>query len=236
MNDLGPDVRLITKKADLEGEYKVGCHLHIESARTLKDPEVQLPHLWELGIRGIIPIHFVDNYIGNSSDDLWRRLKIKRKDSGLTAEGKKFIQIMNELGMWVDLSHTMDTTANEILDIANEVMVSHVAIRDNVFRMRNKSINFLKNVADKGGIFGLTPWQHLIGNEKEGYDKVIQLSLDYDLKHAVCIGTDLGAPIKTHKTIKSVFDLGKIADKYSEHAENIKWNNAFDYFQRVLPD
>lgn len=236
INDLGPDARLITKKADLEGDYKVGCIMHVESARILKNPKVQLPHLWELGIRGIIPIHFVDNHIGASADDPLRRLKIKKVDNGLTDEGKEFIQIMNDLGMWVDLSHTMDTTADEILDLANEVMVSHVAIRDNVPKMRNKSINFLKNVADKKGVFGLIPWQHLIGNQEDGFNKVIELSLDYDLKHAVCIGTDFGAPIKTHEKIKSLFDIGKIVDQYKDDAQNIKWDNAYHFFERALPN
>lgn len=236
IDSFGDDVRLITKKADLEGDYKVGIIIHVESARILTNPEVQLPKLWELGVRGIIPLHFVDNFIGNSCDDPLRRAKIKRVDTGLTPRGRDFIKQMNELGMFTDLSHTMDTTGEEILELANEVCVSHVSIRDNQNKMRNKPIDFLKKVAAKGGIFGLIPWQHLVGTDDDGFEKSLQTVLDYGLHHSACFGTDLGAPIKTHENIKSVFDLGKIADKYPEHAQNIRWDNAFHFFQRALPD
>lgn len=236
INKFGDDVRLITKKADLEGDYKVGIILHIESARILTNPKVQLPKLWEMGVRGITPLHFTDNHIGNSCDDPLRRVKIKKTDSGLTTQGVEFIKLMNELGMFVDLSHTMDTTADQILELANEVMVSHVSIRDNVPKLRNKSIDFLKKVAAKGGIFGLIPWQHLVGTDENGFQKSLETAIDYGLDHSACFGTDMGAPIKTHENIKSVFDLAAIADKYPEHAEKVKWENAYHFFERVLPD
>jgi microsomal dipeptidase-like Zn-dependent dipeptidase len=235
MATFGDQVRLITKKADLEGDYKVGIILHVESGRVITNPHVQLPHLYELGIRGIIPIHFKDNQLGNSCDDPFRRTKIKRIDNGMTEEGHRFITEMNRLGMWVDLAHTSDTTADQMLELAKEVMVSHVGIRDLVPRARNKGLNFLQKVAKKGGIFGLTPWQHLIGNDEDAYYNVLKLSLENNLKHAVCIGTDLGAPIKTHGTIKSMYDCGKVAENFSEE-QMIKWENAFHFFERVLPD
>lgn len=236
IDSFGEEVRLITKKADLEGDYKVGIILHVESARILTKPEIQLPKLWELGVRGIIPVHFTDNFIGNTYDDPRRRIKLRTKDSGLTKEGEKFIRLMNEIGMWVDLSHVTDETADGMLEIANEVMVSHGAIREHTNRPRNRSIDHLKKIAAKGGIFGISPWQHLTGNSKDAYKEVLQTSLDYGLNHAVCFGTDLGAPIKSHETIKGIFDLAKIADDFKEDGEKIKWENAFHFFQRALPD
>ena len=236
IDSFGDEVRLITKKADLEGDYKVGIILHVESARMLTNPEVQLPHLWELGIRGIIPVHFTDNYLGNTYDDPRRRLKVKTKDSGMSEAGRKFITLMNDLGMWVDLSHSTDNTFDDMCELANEVMVSHGAIREHTMRPRNRSIDHLKKIAAKGGVYGISPWQHLMGKSKDAYEEVLQMSLDYGLNHAVCFGTDLGAPIKSHETIKGIFDLAKIADKFKDDNEKIKWENAFHFFQRVLPD
>lgn len=236
IDSFGDDVRLMTKKADLEGEYKVGIILHVESARLLTNPEIQLPHLWEQGIRGIIPVHFTDNDFGNTYDDPRRRLHIRNNDTGISKDGKNFINIMNDLGMWVDLSHTTDNTFDDMCELANEVMVSHGAIREHTMRLRNRSIAQLKKLASKGGIFGITPWQHLIGTDEDAYKQVLQISLDYGLIHAVCFGTDFGAPIKSHKSIKGIFDLAKIADKLKNDAEKIKWENAFHFFQRVLPD
>jgi len=230
----GKQVRLITRKEDLIGDFKVGIILHLESARILTNYQTQLIQLYDLGIRGIIPSHFKDNFIGNSCDDPLRRLKIKSADHGMSEEGYRLIDKMNSLGMWADLSHTMDVTAEQMLKMANEVMVSHVAIRDLVPRMRNKPISFLQDVAKKGGIFGLTPWQHLIGNSEKSYGETLKYILDQGLESAICIGTDLGAPIKTHLRLKSTFDCATQAQSFSA-SQKIIWDNAFNFYHRVLP-
>ena len=36
--------------------------------------------------------------------------------------------------------------------------------------------------------------------------------------------------------LKSIFDLAKVADHFKEDADKIKWENAFHFFQRALPD
>lgn len=230
INKFGKDVKLITSTEDLNSEYKVGIILHIESARTLKNYKVQVPELFKLGVRGIIPIHFKDNQFGNSSDDPFRRLKIKRKDTGITEDGKELMKICNELGMWVDLSHTTDKTGYEMIEIANEVMVSHVAIRDIVNRPRNKDIKFLQKVASKKGIFGLTPWAHLVGGSVESFKHQLNFAIDNNLGKSICIGTDLGAPIKTATEIKSIFDIARVTKN-----NDFIYENAWTFLNRALP-
>lgn len=235
MNKLGSQVRLITTKSDLDGDYKLGIILHVESGRLIKSPESQLPELFDLGVRGIIPIHFVDNSIGQSCDDPLRRMKIKKKDAGLTDKGHRFIEQMNDLGMWADVSHTTDQTAEDILDKANEVMASHIAIRDLTPRMRNKTLNFYKKLAKKKGIFGLQPWQHLVGNTEDAYYQHMKSAIDEGLENSICLGTDIGAPIKTHQSIKSLYDCARVADQF-EQSSLIQSENALNFFRRALPN
>lgn len=230
VNSYGEEVKLIKTKEDLKANYKVGIILHVESARCLKNYEEQLPELFNLGIRGIIPIHFKDNRFGNSNDDPFRRIGIKSKDTGLTDDGKMFVEICNNLGIWLDLSHTADKTGQEILELANEVMVSHVGIRDLVNRKRNKDLTFLQSISDKNGIFGLTPWCHLVGNEEKDFIKQLNFSKENNLSKSACIGTDLGAPIKTSSKIRSIFDIARLTQD-----EDFIYKNAYSFFERVLP-
>lgn len=232
----GDDLKIIETKSDLDANFKLGIIFHVESARLIKNPKSQLPQLFDLGVRGIIPLHFVDNHLGQSCDDPLRRIGLKKTDRGLTDQGYLFIEQMNQLGMWVDVSHTSDQTGNDILTHANEVMASHIAIRDITKRMRNKNLSFFKKLAEKQGIFGLQPWQHLVGNEKDSYYNHLKIVIEHGLENSVCLGTDFGAPIKTHKTIKSIYNCAKIAENLSSVSERIKFQNAYNFFKRVLPN
>jgi microsomal dipeptidase-like Zn-dependent dipeptidase len=229
INEFGGDVKLIKNAQDLNSEYKVGIILHVESARCLDDYKNQIPELYKLGVRGIIPIHFIDNQFGNSSDDPRRRLKLRTKDLGITQKGKDLISLCNDLKMWIDLSHTTDITGFQMMELANEVMVSHVGIRNLVNRVRNKEIKFLQAVSKKNGIFGLTPWSHLVGDSVESFKEQIQYATNNDLGSAICIGTDLGAPIKTNQKIKSIFDIDNLIDN-----DSFIYKNAWEFFNRVL--
>ena len=172
--------------------------------------------------------------IGTSCDHPLRRVGFNLKDAGLSEYGREFVEKCNELKIWLDLTHTTDKTADDILEIANYSMVSHVGIRDTVNRKRNKSVDFYKKLSNKGGLIGITPWCHLIGDEEDSFYKTLKYGLDHGLEKSLCIGTDFGAPIKTHNTIKSIFDIGNIIDELPHSTDNIRWNNAYDFLKNAL--
>lgn len=227
INQLGSDVTLIKEKADLNKHFKLGILLHVESARLLKDFQNQIPELFELGVRGIIPIHFVDNHLGNSSDDPLRRLSLKRRDEGITKKGENFVEVCNKTGLWLDLTHTTDKAADDILALGNHVMVSHIGLRDLINIQRNKPLELLKRVADSGGLVGLSPWKHLVGDDYRGhYEK----ACNHGLSGAVCIGSDFGVPIKTDNAFSTIFNIAKeISD------EAFLQSNALEFFSKALP-
>lgn len=225
---------LISNKSDLSKEFKLGIILHIESARTIDNINDQLEEISSLGVRGIIPIHFKDNLIGTSCDDPIRRIAPNLHDKGLSDFGYDFVEKCNELKIWLDLTHTTDLTADQILIKANKVMVSHIGIRDLVNRRRNKTIRFYKKLAQKNGIIGITPWRHLIGQNKTSYIETVRFGIQNGLGESLCIGTDFGAPISSHESLKSIFDIGEQIDQLKEHSNNIKFENALRFFQSSL--
>lgn len=226
----GKDVSLISSASDLDQSFKLGIILHIESARPIKNFNEQLPALFDLGVRGIIPLHFIDNHLGNSCDDPFRRLCLKNKDEGLTKQGEQFVKLCNKLGMWLDLTHTTDRTGDDILTLANNVMTSHVGIRELRPLKRNKSIQFLTKIAQKNGLIGLTPWVHLIGTDVNSYKSHYVYACENGLGNHISIGSDFGAPIKTHRKLRSIYDISNlIPDK------NFLYENAYNFFKRNLP-
>ena len=231
---LGDNVKLLESKSDLESNFSLGLIFHVESARLIKNPKDQLPELFDNGVRGIIPLHFVDNHLGTSCDDILRRSGFKRSDFGLTQAGEDFVELCNELGIWLDLTHTTDQTASDLLESANEIMVSHIGVRDIKNLSRNKSIDFYKKIAKKNGVIGIIPWEHLIGSEKHHYQLQFKTLISEQLQNHICIGTDYGAPIKTHKDFKSAFDLGGEIKELPK-SDDLLWNNAFRFFKRALP-
>lgn len=228
-------VKLILNKNDLESDFNVGIILHIESARVIENHRLQLPELFDLGVRGIIPMHFVNNKIGISSDDPRNILSFKYKDTGLSVYGKEFIKHCNKLGMWIDLSHSSDNTAEEIVELADNVMISHVGVRDLVDKKRNQSVKLMKKIASKKGVIGLIPWTHLIGDQMDSYENQFNFLHHQGLENHIAIGSDFGAPIKTSTHHRSVFDLARSINKFDENKNLYKWNNAFEFFKRVLP-
>lgn len=230
INRLGERATLITHQGDLNKNFNLGIVLHVESARTLTKFDDQLPRLFEQGVRGIIPMHFVDNHLGTSCDDPLRRVNLKREDLGLSKEGVKFTELCNQLGLWIDLTHTTDKTGHDFLSLAHKVMVSHTGIRDLKNIKRNKSLSFLKDVSRKDGVIGLSPWGHLFSGQAKDYLHMVSYAHEHGLDQHICIGSDFGAPIKTEPSIKSIFDIGEIYPN-----ENFLHSNALRFLSHSLP-
>ncbi len=230
-----PGCKLIKNKADLDSNYQIGFIFHLESARLIKHPENQLEQLSQLGVRGIIPLHFIDNQYGNSCDDFGRRLKLKSDDNGLTQFGKDLVEICNQKRMWIDISHATDRTASDILKHANFVVASHTGIREFKNFKRNIPLEHAKEIQNKNGLIGLIPWTHLIPNHKNGYRELVEFSLKSGLEKAIGIGTDFGAPIKTYKENKSIFNLAEVIDlNFKESASKIKSENALNFYSKLF--
>lgn len=228
------DVKLLLNRADLKTNYQIGIILHVESARVIDRHTEQLPELYQLGVRGIIPLHFVDNKLGASADDPARRLGLKHLDKGLTSYGHSFIEHCNQLKMWVDLSHSSYQTSLDILELANHVMISHVGVKDLVFKERNQPIKIMQKVAAKDGVIGLIPWSHLIGTEQSSYIEQAKFVMAQNLQDSLCIGSDFGAPIKTHKFNNSLLSLASSLNELTTKNSGVKWNNAYNFFEKIL--
>jgi membrane dipeptidase len=118
-----------------------------------KHPEA-IP-LWVAGgIRMFGLVHRYDNAIVSSSG------KRPQSKTGLTDRGREVVERIWRAGALVDISHTSDPGAEQVIAMAKQagkpVVASHSNARVFSPHMRNLSDPLLRAVADTGGVVGLT--------------------------------------------------------------------------------
>ena len=112
--------------------------------------------------------------------------------NGLTAVGKSLVKRIQSLGILIDLSHSSDQTALDVLDkTVVPVIASHSGVRSLVGHPRNLSNFLILEIAGTGGIIGVPYASRFVTNQ----DGVL-LAIDHiaqllgTTKH-IGIGSDL---------------------------------------------
>jgi membrane dipeptidase len=82
-------------------------------------------------------------------------------DDGLTPVGRRAVELMNELGMVVDVAHVGDRTALDACRVSDRpVLVSHAGARAVWPTPRMKPDDVVRAVADTGGVIGVEAAPH----------------------------------------------------------------------------
>ncbi len=119
-------------------------------------PEQSLDNLdlfYGLGVRMAQLTHRHSTALGSTCEHL--------DDGGLTLEGKEAIRRMNELGVVVDLAHAGRRTSLEAVEASHEPVINSHTACERVFDdadNRNIDDEYLKLLADKGGLVGIYVW------------------------------------------------------------------------------
>ena len=82
-------------------------------------------------------------------------------DSGVTNFGKEVIKEMNRLGLVIDMSHSAEKSTIDAIEISEKpIAITHANPSFWHNAKRNKSNDLLKNLADSGGMLGLSLYAH----------------------------------------------------------------------------
>ena len=105
----------------------------------------------DLGVRVMQLTYNTQNLVGSGC---W-----ESRDSGLSDYGRDVIDLMNELGILVDLSHVGDTTSSDAIAHSKKpVAYTHCFPNAIMDHPRNESDEMLKKIADKGGFVGVVAY------------------------------------------------------------------------------
>ena len=140
-------------------------------------------------------------------------------DSGVTNFGKEAIKEMNRVGIVIDMSHSAEKSTLDAIEISEKpIAITHANPSFWHNAIRNKSNDLLKNLANSGGMLGLSLYAHHL---KDGTDCKLESFCEMAAKTADIMGvTNLG--------IGSDLCLNQ-PDKIVEWMRNGTWTKSKNY-------
>ncbi|KAH8379621.1 hypothetical protein KR009_006199 [Drosophila setifemur] len=143
---------LATSSQDIVEAHRRGLLaslIGVEGGHTIGSSLGVLRSFYSLGARYLSLTHRCDvSWAGSSSSSA---------EHGLTQFGKAIVREMNRLGMMIDLSHSSDATARDVLQVTRApVIFSHSAARQLCNSTRNVPDDILRLVAENGGLIMLS--------------------------------------------------------------------------------
>ena len=127
-------------------EEKKSIFIGIENGYAIGKDIDNIKYFAELGVKYITLSHNRDNDICDSNAG-------KVEHNGLSEFGKEVVKEMNQCGIIVDISHTSEKTAFDVLAISQyPVIASHSSVKSLCNHRRNLSDQLIKAIASKGGV------------------------------------------------------------------------------------
>jgi membrane dipeptidase len=232
------NLKVVRTPADVELALKGEPHvvLSVEGASFLDDDLSQVQAAYELGIRHIQLVHYINNAIGDFQTEAPRH-------NGLSDFGKKVVEECNRLGILIDLAHCSDAAVSQALAISKAPVVwSHSSVtRDGkphwsmpAWRARQLSLEGAKAIATKGGVVGLWALRTDVGSSLEGYANRLAEMADWLGEDHVAFGTDMNGLVGP--AIGNYADLRRVVDYWERSglSESRIRKIAMENYARVL--
>jgi membrane dipeptidase len=124
----------------------IAAILSLEGADPLKSDAESLRAFHAMGIRSVIPA-WEDNAFSGTAFG---------RNTSLTSEGEKLIELCEELSIAVDVSHLSDRAFDRTMEITRSpVIASHSNARSICPSNRNLTDGMIRQIADRGGVMGI---------------------------------------------------------------------------------
>jgi membrane dipeptidase len=184
--------------------------LTVEGATFIEDDPRPLERAYELGVRSVQLVHYIENPLGDFQTE-------PPIHDGLTPLGLKVVAECNRLGILVDVAHCTDAAVRQALEASTQPVIwSHSSVTRTrtpnwkmpVWQARQLSFDTAKLMADKSGVVGLWPMRSDVGATPEAYaQRLWELGEWLGDDHAA-FGTDINAI--SRPAIGSYADLQKV--------------------------
>lgn len=142
--------------ADIQLAKETGRIAHIfalEAATPIENEVDRLDVLYGFGVRQMGIAYSEANTLGSGLKE--------RGDGGLTYFGDRAVERMNKLGIAIDVSHSGDRTALEVIERSTKpVFITHAGARAVWPTNRMKPDEVIKACAERGGVIGMEAAPH----------------------------------------------------------------------------
>lgn len=196
------DFMLIDSQRSLETFFKkrrsnprfVGGLIGIEGSHALDGELDNIQVLFDKGFRMMSLQHFFDNKLGGSLHGT--------SNAGLSEFGQKAVQIMQQMDIIVDVSHSSHQTVKDVLAMSQApLVVSHTGLNGHCNTKRNIDDELMVDIAKGGGLIAIGYWDEAVCGKHPNdiADAIIygigllgedHISLGSDYDGAVTVGFD----------------------------------------------
>ncbi|MCD6495307.1 membrane dipeptidase [Candidatus Bipolaricaulota bacterium] len=133
-------------QASCDGGEDIAAIIGLEGADPLEGRAENLRDFYDLGVRDIIPAWQDNPFSGTAFG----------RNTPLTDEGKKLIELAEELRTMVDVSHLSDNAFADVCKIAKRPFIaSHSNCRALCPTLRNLTDDMIRKLSDHGGVMGI---------------------------------------------------------------------------------
>ncbi|QVE49053.1 membrane dipeptidase [Chlamydia crocodili] len=166
----------------------------------------------------------------------------------LTADGKRLLEVMDQLAIPIDLSHCCDRLADDILDYTLDklptiqVLASHSNFREVQNIPRNLTSAHAKEIASRGGVIGLNIVNYFVGSSLKDLQQHIYHAEKMGILDKIVLGTDFFysdehekffpecSTAKDHPNIHTILQNSL----HIEDVEKILWRSAQIFLDQTL--
>ncbi len=179
-----PDKLVLTVSAEdfetAKRDGKLAVLLGFQNATMIGNSVDNLDAMYEKGTRWIQLTYNARNLLGDGCTE--------RTNAGLSDFGIEVVKRMNELGIFVDLSHCGKQTTMDGIQFSDPGPCFTHTMCENLYpdHPRAKTDDQIKAMADKGGVMGINALGYMIGPDPGG-KTTIETYVDH-IDHAVKVG------------------------------------------------
>jgi len=189
--------------------------LAVEGASFVEDDPARLQMAYDLGVRHIQLVHYIQNALGDYQT-------VQPEHKGLSDLGRKVVQECNRLGILVDLAHSSSEAVTQALAISKVPMVwSHSSVTNTRqphwsmvgWQARQLTVDGARAIARKGGVVGLWALRIDVGATIGGYADRLSQMADWLGDDHVAFGTDMNG-LGPHAMISSYADVRRVVEHW----------------------
>lgn len=216
----------------------LGIMLSFEGVDPISNDLSLLRVFYELGVRMVGLVWSRRNYAGDGSHYY---NKVEGTKGGLTEFGVKVIEMAEDLGMLIDVSHLNDEGFWDVMKFAKKpVIASHSNCRAVTEAMRNLTDEQIKELASRGGVIGMNVCSAFVSDTNESataerladhVDHIVNLvgvshvgfGFDFcDILRATSPEDSIPLPRKNFDVIKGHGGIGNFIEILSKRGYNSK--------------
>ena len=203
------------ERARREGRMAVAFDL--EGCDSIQDDPDRIRELYGLGVRWMLLTYNINNRLGGGCQD---------QDTGLTAQGRRFLAAMREAGVVLCCSHTGERTVREAIDyIERPVIFSHSNPRAVHDHPRNISDDLMHACARSGGVVNLSGIGIFLGRN--------DTSTRTFVKHVNYVAERVG-PEHVGLGLDYVFDHQELDDYLRKHPDRFPAEHGYGPGMRMV--